>query len=225
MTNSTIPLPPAPERPLPPTGLDPSDLTPAPTNGMAIASLVFGVLGGVLLAVVFGLVALSQIRRRGGRGRGMAIAGLVLSACWTVVIALVVVAALTAAPNRDEAGAVTDPGQAHVQSLQVGDCIDGLADQTVVSAITFRPCAEPHQAEVFAQFELPTGPWPGPEAVVQLAEDGCGQRVPDLTGHPQLATLGMFTLTPVENAWAMDQTVTCLVLDTTGLTLTGSVLA
>ena len=58
-----------------------------PTNGMAIASLVFGILGltvlfglGSILALVFGYVARGQIKRSNGAegGRGLAMAGLVL---------------------------------------------------------------------------------------------------------------------------------------------------
>lgn len=53
------------------------------TNGLAIASMVCSILGicCVLLAipgVILGHVALSQISRQGGDGRGMAIAGLVI---------------------------------------------------------------------------------------------------------------------------------------------------
>src|SRR5437879_6309887 len=53
-----------------------------PTNGLAIASLVLGILWifwlGSILAVVFGHVALGQIRRSKQSGRGLAIAGLTL---------------------------------------------------------------------------------------------------------------------------------------------------
>jgi uncharacterized membrane protein len=54
------------------------------TNGMAIASMVLGILWlywiGSILALIFGMVAKSQIDRSGGyeAGRGMAIAGIVL---------------------------------------------------------------------------------------------------------------------------------------------------
>ena len=57
---------------------------PAGTNGLAIASLILGILWlcwlGSILAVIFGHVALGQIKKTGGaqQGRGMAIAGLVL---------------------------------------------------------------------------------------------------------------------------------------------------
>jgi hypothetical protein len=58
--------------------------TPTQVSGLAVASLVLGIVWlyglGSLLAVIFGSIALSQIGRSNGRlgGRGMAIAGLVL---------------------------------------------------------------------------------------------------------------------------------------------------
>lgn len=55
-------------------GLDPSQSY----NPWAIASLVLGLSMTAILAVVAGHVALVQIRRSGERGRGLAIAGLVL---------------------------------------------------------------------------------------------------------------------------------------------------
>lgn len=54
------------------------------TNGMAIASMVLGILWlywiGSILALVFGYIAKRQIDEAGGRqsGRGMAVAGIVL---------------------------------------------------------------------------------------------------------------------------------------------------
>ena len=52
------------------------------TNGMAIASMVLGILWiywiGSVLALVFGYVAKRQIRERGENGGGMATAGIVL---------------------------------------------------------------------------------------------------------------------------------------------------
>lgn len=71
---------------------------PGRTNGMSIASLVLGLVGlplcfllvPSLLAVIFGFVGLSQIKNDPSqRGRGMAIAGVVLGAS---ILALVVLA-------------------------------------------------------------------------------------------------------------------------------------
>jgi zinc transporter ZupT len=50
---------------------------PRGTNTSAILALVFGIAGG-LLGIIFGHIALSQIKRTGEEGRGLAIAGLVL---------------------------------------------------------------------------------------------------------------------------------------------------
>lgn len=71
---------------------------PVRTNGMAIASLVLGIIWiywiGSLLAVVFGHVALRQIDRSDGQegGRGMAVAGLVLGYVGMVLGALALAA-------------------------------------------------------------------------------------------------------------------------------------
>ncbi|NMN95044.1 DUF4190 domain-containing protein [Nocardiaceae bacterium YC2-7] len=59
---------------------------PRPTNGYAIASLISSCVGPITLLVGFvvgpilGVVALKQIGRTGEKGRGLAIAGIVIGA-------------------------------------------------------------------------------------------------------------------------------------------------
>lgn len=81
------------------------------TNGLAVASLVFGILwiGGLgsLLAVIFGHSANAQIRRSQGSetGGGLATAGLVLGWIGIAFFALLVlVVALAAASSRASTG-------------------------------------------------------------------------------------------------------------------------
>jgi hypothetical protein len=66
---------------------------PQPTDGLAIASLVCGLCGLNIIAVVFGHVALARIRRTGASGSGMAIAGLALGylALAAIVLILLIV--------------------------------------------------------------------------------------------------------------------------------------
>lgn len=70
------------------------------TNGLAIASLVLGIIWCYwvtsVLAVVFGHIALSQIKRSNGTqsGRGMAIAGLVLGYVWLALLVVLIVAVI-----------------------------------------------------------------------------------------------------------------------------------
>jgi Domain of unknown function (DUF4190) len=61
------------------------------TNGMAIASLVCSLFGwlcliGPILGLIFGFVALGQIKQTGQGGRGMAIAGIVIGGVAIAVI-------------------------------------------------------------------------------------------------------------------------------------------
>ena len=59
-----------------------NSMTPRTTNGMAIASMVLGIVWvywvGSILALVFGYVARKQIKENNQNGDGMAIAGIVL---------------------------------------------------------------------------------------------------------------------------------------------------
>jgi len=69
------------------------------TNGMAIASLVCSLFGwlciiGGILGIIFGFLALNQIKQSGQGGRGVAIAGIVVG---VIVTAIVIVAGILGA--------------------------------------------------------------------------------------------------------------------------------
>lgn len=66
------------------------------TNTLAILALVFGILGGYL-AIIFGHIARSQIKRTRERGEGMATAGPLLGFVWLVVTVILVVIAVVRA--------------------------------------------------------------------------------------------------------------------------------
>jgi hypothetical protein len=85
--------------PAPPSALPYPQVAPMPrTNGLAVASMVLGILCmygiGSVLALVFGYQAKGQIERSGGResGRGMAIAGIVLGWIGLALMAFFIVA-------------------------------------------------------------------------------------------------------------------------------------
>ncbi len=59
-----------------------------PTNGLAVASLICSVLGFSLLGVIFGHVALGQIRSKGEAGHGLAVAGLIIGYLGLAVVVL-----------------------------------------------------------------------------------------------------------------------------------------
>ena len=74
---------------------------PQRTNGLAIASMVLGILWlywiGSILALVFGYIARKQIRERGEAGGGMATAGIVLGWIGVGILALVFVVGIAGA--------------------------------------------------------------------------------------------------------------------------------
>ncbi|MEV6963117.1 DUF4190 domain-containing protein [Streptomyces sp. NPDC051207] len=184
----------------------------AAVNGLAVGALVLGVLCFLpAVGLVLGLIALRQIRRRGERGRGMAIAGAVLSAAglalWT--------AALTT-------GAVSDAWQGFKEgvpgsstfALDKGDCFEspgGMEGMTYdVDPV---PCAGGHDGEVFAVVTLPGGSYPGEGSLTDTADDKCyalqdtyamdGWAVPD---H-----VDVYYLMPTEDSWRFgDQEITCV---------------
>ena len=86
--------------PAPPSALPYPQVAPMPprTNGLAVASMVLGILClygiGSVLALVFGYQAKGQIERSGGResGRGMAIAGIVLGWIGLALMAFFIIA-------------------------------------------------------------------------------------------------------------------------------------
>ncbi|MDQ0864861.1 DUF4190 domain-containing protein [Arthrobacter globiformis] len=74
---------------------------PAPphtgTNGFAITALILGLVGGSILAVIFGHIAKAQIRRTGEQGNGLATAGLILGYAGTALLAIVLISMIVAA--------------------------------------------------------------------------------------------------------------------------------
>ncbi|MBW3556105.1 MAG: DUF4190 domain-containing protein [Actinobacteria bacterium] len=88
----------------------PAPSAAAGTNGFAIAALILGAIGAVVLAPIFGIIALIQIRKRGQPGKGLAIAGLVLAGSWTLLIVAVAVVVLLTDAKRGPSGDVAEAG-------------------------------------------------------------------------------------------------------------------
>ena len=91
---------PYPQQPYPPQPYGYGYPPPRRTNGLAIASMVLGIVWlywiGSVLALVFGYIARKQIRERGESGDGMAIAGIVLGWVGVGIVGLGAVIAIAA---------------------------------------------------------------------------------------------------------------------------------
>ncbi|WP_077800253.1 DUF4190 domain-containing protein [Streptomyces sp. JHA26] len=199
----------------------------APVNGVAIAALVLGLLCFLpAVGLVLGLVALRQIRRKGERGKGLAVAGSVLS---SVGLALWVVSLSTGAAAdfwqgfRDAAR-----GEGTAYALSEGECFTtpGGSLQGVAYDVDVVPCAQEHDGEVFAAFDLPGGPYPGDDEITRSADVRC-YALQDAYAMDRWALptdVDVYYLTPTRQSWRTgDREVTCLFGNTDERgTLTGS---
>jgi hypothetical protein len=114
------------------------------TNGWAVAAFIVGILGGTILSVIFAVVALVQMRGGRQRGRGLAIAALVISVAWIALITSVIVYAVSAQGTSVRA---TD--------LWAGDCIKNAYDGELPPWVSRVRCDRPHYGEVFAVLTQP----------------------------------------------------------------------
>ncbi|GGS86127.1 membrane protein [Streptomyces daghestanicus] len=187
---------------------------PAPVNGVAISALVLGLLCFLpAVGLVLGLIALTQIKRRGERGKGFAVAGTVLSSAGLVLWAVALTTGGASAFWEGFKGAATGEGTAY--SLETGQCFDTPDGslQGVTYDVEEVPCAGAHDGEVFAVFDLPEGPFPGDDPVGETADDRCyalrSGYAMDTWAVP--GNVDVYYLTPTRQSWRLgDREVTCL---------------
>jgi hypothetical protein len=215
----------------------------AGTNGFAIASLILAIFGCVgislILAIAFGILALSQLKKREQRGRGLAIAGLSIAGVWIVAIAIATVVAIASAPSPSnatvqpgvlattpsggvspEASSAAGPDSVPIADLQVGQCVKNVTEGLQVSRLLVVPCADAHEAEVVALFDLPAGAYPGETAVDKKAGDGCADRLeayaPGSSNNPDL---DVFYFSPLKSDWDNnDRSVICMAVNSKPVT-------
>jgi hypothetical protein len=186
----------------------------------AVASFVLGLLGGWVGGVIFALMALKNVRRRGLRGRGLAMAGLILSVIWAGVLTVVV--AQRAEPRMPFGpSALRD----RTSALAAGTCVNAPLSEKGATRVG---CTGAHDAEVTKAFDL-TGDTYDAETVKAAALAGCedalGDYAPDLTDE-QMDQIVVHVQYPSERSWRFsgDRTVICLA-SRTGEQLTRSLKA
>jgi hypothetical protein len=109
------------------------------TNGWAVAAFILGLVGGTILSVIFAIVALVQLRGRRQRGRGLAIAALIVSVVWIAAISSVVVYGLSILGTSVRAA-----------DLRPGDCVKDSYPEQLPARVKRVRCDRPHYGEVFA---------------------------------------------------------------------------
>jgi hypothetical protein len=220
--NAPHDIAPGPQQPFPPYPGPSSHRTNGDrTNPLAIAALVTGLIGCIsLVGAVLGVIALRQISRSGEKGKGMAIAGIVLFVVWSVLSIVGVVlskgsdSGATAKPTPTS----TKPKDVNVTKMKVGDCInDGAAADEEVESVKVVPCTQPHDGEVLANFKLRGMILPSEAQVQAQAKAGC-HRLSDrrLQRDPAVNALALSWYYPDAQNWrAGDHMVTCVAVNAT----------
>ncbi|WP_282944921.1 DUF4190 domain-containing protein [Cellulomonas endometrii] len=175
---------------------------------MSVAALVTGVLGLGPVAVVLGLVGVRRTRAGALRGRGLAVAGLVLGGLGTLAWAALAAAGIgTALASRPLPPDVAAPVDARAVQLVTGNCLAELPEDGPVDRLRVVPCADEHAAQVVSAYEFGAdAAWPGAAEAAARVAAGC-----DLTAAEQERGLTMVAWSPTERSWAAgDRTGLCV---------------
>ncbi|WP_435211492.1 DUF4190 domain-containing protein [Streptomyces sp. bgisy034] len=188
---------------------------PAPPalNPFAVTALVTALLCLAPLGLIFGVVALVQISRKGERGKGLAVAGISVSGAVLLLAGLaftVVDFRVWTPPARSDAGEVAQRGWTSFSSIEVGDCFnpgswlpDGESPPLGDAGVELVPCEEPHRGEAYAGFTLSgESGFPGRDAIMSTARTRCGKLFLDYSMDPQaFGRLQSYYFHPGQRDW------------------------
>ena len=195
------------------------------TNGLAIAALISAIFVP-LLGAILGFVALSQIKKTGEKGKGLAIGGIAISGLYILVCAGFIVAGIIFADNvptnagnpvvprsSTSAGTGNQGGNVKVENLRVGQCLNGIdAAGATLSTLPVVACTASHEGEVVSTFNLTGSSYPGDSAIEKQAEDKCFAELD--TYSPSTKddeSIGIFYLHPTRLSWGSgDRQVICI---------------
>ena len=111
-------------------------------------------------------------------------------------------------------------GEGNVFSLEPGTCfddVDAFFDEEAegVADVPTVDCAQPHDNEVFATFDLSDGAFPGVDEVQSQADAGCIERFETYVGSDYASSRFVSTyLVPTPGTWDDgDREVVCFLYD------------
>lgn len=147
---------------------------------------------------------------------------------WVVYVAAALGFAIYGAASnvdRDSAGAIVGEGTVDPFELRVGDCFDDpneLSDE--VSSLKGLPCADPHDNETFAVFDLTIDSYPADDLMAELAHQACLERFEPFVGRDyDSSSLDVLSLFPSAESWREnDREVICAVYDVDANKLEGT---
>lgn len=74
--------------------VDQQPTVPAPMNTLSVVAFVVSLLGFNLIAIILGAIGLGQVKKRGDRGRGFALAAIWIGVISIIILIVVLVIAI-----------------------------------------------------------------------------------------------------------------------------------
>lgn len=128
--------------------------------------------------------------------------------------------------DRDGSGAIVSGGTVDAFNMRVGDCFeDGNSYSEEVTSVPGVPCADPHDYETFAVFDVSIDSYPDEDMMAQIAFDSCMEHFESFVGRDyETSSLDITTMFPTQESWNQsDREVVCALYDVNANKLVGSV--
>ena len=79
----------------------PTPATQAPMNVLSVVGFVLSLVGFNVIAIILAAIGLSQIKKKGERGKGFAIAAIIIGAISIIIFIIVLIVSATIVANMD----------------------------------------------------------------------------------------------------------------------------
>ncbi len=202
-------------------------------SGLAIAAFVTALvlpLVGILVAVPLAIVALVKIAKSREKGKGLAIAAIVIAVLWWIGAIILGVWVARQQVERNDAGEITEEGIVEFGDIRAGDCVtipdlDGEGDVNTFE-LKGVPCSETHNAQAVAITAIDGESYPGESALGRQSLAPCTTALRTELRGVELGPGGYvpYRLIPTEGIWDDDggHRVICFVIRADFGDMTGS---
>lgn len=124
-------------------------------------------------------------------------------------------------PSQDSTNAIDSAGQVDAFDVRLGDCFNDeiwtVTDEaSEINSLNAVPCAQPHDNEIFAVFDLELAVFPESGAMDDAVNVGCLQRFEPYVGRDyDTSSLEISSLFPTRESWNErgDREVVCFLFD------------
>jgi hypothetical protein len=118
--------------------------------------------------------------------------------------------------ERNGRGDIVTGGEMSAFSLREGDCWNDPPLDDVTATVAAVPCTRPHDAEVYAVYDVDLDEYPGDDQMAAAVELGCIDRFADFAGIDYATSaLRVVDVSPTEASWNTrdDRSAVCSITD------------